>query len=126
MMFQGRIARQNFLMQKCLQNPAIMAALRRQFSTQVETHHSEERAHHDGHGDHHDDHGHGHDVVKADPDHKFIAPLDKKYLAFTGMKGTAPSTVEVVNLFRHHNDLPLYQYAKILAYYLYLSISLLL
>jgi hypothetical protein len=61
------------------------------------------------HDDHHDDHGHGHDVVKAEPDHKFIATQDKRFLFFDGLKPTEPVTIEIENPFRHHNDLPLYQ-----------------
>ena len=42
--------------------------------------------HHDAHhGDHHDDH-HGHHVEKADPDHKFIAPLDKRFLILNQLR----------------------------------------
>lgn len=48
-------------------------------------------------------------VVKADGEHKFVAPTTQKMLAFEGMKGTANHTYAVDNLYRHHNNLPLYQ-----------------
>ena len=74
--------------------------------------------HHDEHDDHHDDHGHGdhghddhhhHEIVKAEPDHKFIRPFDKKMLALTGMKGTSNVMVELINPYAHQNNLPLSQ-----------------
>ena len=61
-----------------------------------------------GHDDHHDDHGHH--VEKADPDFKFIAQQDKKYIAFNGLRATTPNVLELDNPYRHHNDLPLYKY----------------
>ena len=48
-------------------------------------------------------------IVKADGEHKFIAPVDKKMVAITGLKGTTPCVLEFENAYRHHNDLPLYQ-----------------
>ncbi len=72
------------------------------------------------HGHGHDDHGHGHDdhhddhhhhVEKADPNQKFIAPTDKRFLVFNGLRATTPYTAEFENPFRHHNDLGLLQYA---------------
>ena len=53
--------------------------------------------------------GGGHEIVKAGGDHKFIAPVDKKMVAFSNLKGTTPQEIEFVNAYRHHNDLPLYQ-----------------
>jgi len=68
-------------------------------------------SHHDVvHHDSHDEHGeHGHHVVKVDPNHKFIASTEKKFLFFNGLKPTAPAIIELENPYRHHNDLPLYQ-----------------
>ena len=34
--------------------------------------------------------GGGHEIVKAGGDHKFIAPVDKKMVAFSNLKGTTP------------------------------------
>lgn len=50
-----------------------------------------------------------HEIVKADGNQKFIAPVDKKMVAFTGLKGTTPAMIEVENPYRHHNDLSLIQ-----------------
>lgn len=60
--------------------------------------------HHHDHHDHHDDHHHDdhhHHVEKADPDHKFIAPCNKKTLFFDGMRPTKNVEVAVTNPFRH-------------------------
>lgn len=84
---------------------AKLTAVTRRFAGNVAHH---DVVHHDDpHGDH--GHGHGHDVVKVDPNHKFIASTDKRFLFFNGLKGTDPATVELENPYRHHNDLPLYQ-----------------
>jgi ABC-type Zn2+ transport system substrate-binding protein/surface adhesin len=64
--------------------------------------------HHEEHG-HHDDHHHHHEVVKADPDHKFIAPCNKRMIAFEGLKATSESVIEVENLYAHQNNKPLSQ-----------------
>ena len=57
--------------------------------------------------DYHDHHHH--EIVKAEPDHKFIRPFDKKMLALTGMKGTSNVMVELINPYAHQNNLPLSQ-----------------
>ena len=81
-------------------------ALARRYVGDVKRH---DVVHHD---DHHADHDeHGHEVVKADPNHKFIAETNKRFLFFNGLKPTAPATLELENPYRHHNDLPLYQYS---------------
>lgn len=87
-----------FWMQKLLAQPQITPATIRLFGGAV--------AHHD---DHHDDHGHHQHVEKADPDHKFIAPLNKRFLVFDRLKPTAPAELEVENPYRHHNDLTLFK-----------------
>ena len=51
--------------------------------------------------------GGGHEIVKADGDHKFIAPCNRKTICFDGLRPTSNHTHEVVNPYRHHNDLPL-------------------
>ena len=48
-------------------------------------------------------------VVKADGSHKFIQPVDKKFIAFEGLKGTSTANVALDNSYRHHNNLPLLQ-----------------
>ena len=62
------------------------------------------------HDDHHDDHhGHVQHVDKPDPNHKFIAQTNKRFLAFDRLKATTPATLEVENPYRHHNDLTLFK-----------------
>lgn len=49
-------------------------------------------------------------IVKATGDQKFIAEgVDKKMMAFDGMKATGLYTMKLDNTWRHHNDLPLTQ-----------------
>jgi hypothetical protein len=64
---------------------------------------------HGHHDDHHDDHGHHQHVDKPAPDHKFIAKCNKKFLVFDGLRATDPAVVEVINPYRHHNDLTLFK-----------------
>ena len=71
--------------------------------------HHDDGHHDDHHGDaHHDDHHH-HEIVKADPNHQFIAPCNKKTLVLDGLKGTGNVVIEVTNPYAHQNNLPLYQ-----------------
>lgn len=46
-------------------------------------------------------------IVKADGDHKFLAPCNKKTLFFDGLTPTNNVVHEITNNYRHHNDLPL-------------------
>ena len=46
-------------------------------------------------------------IVKADGDHKFLAPCNKKTLVFDGLIPTNNMVHEITNNYRHHNDLPL-------------------
>ena len=49
-------------------------------------------------------------IHKAGPDHKFLTPAaNKKTMVFDGLKGSAPQVFELDNLYRHHNNLPLFQ-----------------
>ena len=51
--------------------------------------------------------GGGHAIVKADGNHAFVAPCNKKTIAFDGLKPTANQVHEISNPYRHQNDLPM-------------------
>ncbi len=51
--------------------------------------------------------GGGGAIVKADGGHKFVAPCNKKTIAFDRLKPSANMVHEVTNPYRHQNDLPL-------------------
>ena len=61
--------------------------------------------------------GGGHAIVKADGGHKFIAPVDKKMVAFTGMQATSATMIEIDNPYRHLNDLPMHHHQHIFSAY---------
>ena len=61
--------------------------------------------------------GFGGAIVKADGDHKFIAPCNKKMVAFTGMQATSPTMIELDNPYRHLKDLPLNHHQHIFSAY---------
>ena len=46
-------------------------------------------------------------IVKAEGDHKFVAPCNKKTIVFDGLKPTNNQMHEISNNYRHQNDLPL-------------------
>jgi hypothetical protein len=46
-------------------------------------------------------------IVKAEGGHKFVAPCNKKTIAFDGLKPSSNVVVEINNPYRHQNDLPL-------------------
>jgi hypothetical protein len=49
-------------------------------------------------------------IVTASKDHKFISgEVNRKTMAFDGMKATSLYTMKLDNTWRHHNDLPLTQ-----------------
>ena len=48
-------------------------------------------------------------IVKADGDHKFIAPCNKKTIVFDGLAPTENLLHTLSNPYRHQNDLPLYK-----------------
>ena len=48
-------------------------------------------------------------IVKADGEHKFVAPCDKKMIAFEGLKATGNFTISLNNQFRHQNDITLFK-----------------
>ena len=85
-----------FFLHKYMQCPSSLAVSQRAFST--------------GHELTHEEHGHEQHVEKADPNHKFLQIFDKKYIALNGLPPTAPATLEFCNPFRHHNNLPLWEY----------------
>ena len=56
-------------------------------------------------------------IVKADGSHQFIAPCNKKTLAFDGLKASSPLTIELDNSYRHLNDLPMHHHQHIFSAY---------
>mmetsp|Transcript_8386 Transcript_8386/g.14019 ORF Transcript_8386/g.14019 Transcript_8386/m.14019 type:complete len:155 (-) Transcript_8386:65-529(-) len=59
-----------------------------------------------------------HEHVHTAPlDHKFIAPVDKKLIAFNGLRGTQNATVALDNPFAHLNGLPMLHHEYIFSPY---------
>ena len=56
-------------------------------------------------------------IVKADGSHKFIAPVNRKTMAFDGMQATSATGIELDNPYRHHNDLPMHHHQHIFSGY---------
>ena len=83
-----------FWLQKYMQSPAMVSLASRPFS-----------GGHGGHG--HEEHGHEQHVTKASPDHQFIQKQEKRFIAFEGLKPTAPALFTLENPYRHHNEMPL-------------------
>ena len=56
-------------------------------------------------------------VHPAPLDHKFIAPVDKKLVAFNNMPGTSNTVIAVDNEFAHLNDLSMFHHEYIFSPY---------